>query len=59
MRLAKKAVVDADYQALAEFRYHIRCYLEFSDQAALRSGIEPKSAKSNGARAKVKARDKS
>jgi DNA-binding MarR family transcriptional regulator len=40
--LGKKALGDADYRALSEFRYHIRCYLEFSDQAARTSSIEPK-----------------
>jgi DNA-binding MarR family transcriptional regulator len=38
----KKHSVDADYQALAQFRYHIRRYLEFSDQAAKTRGIEPR-----------------
>ncbi len=33
---------EADYQALAAFRYHIRRYLDFSDQAAKAAGIEPK-----------------
>jgi DNA-binding MarR family transcriptional regulator len=37
-----KRVSDSDYRALAEFRYHIRRYLEFSDRAAKASGIEPK-----------------
>jgi len=32
----------ADYRALAEFRYHIRRYLEFSDQAAKAAGLEPR-----------------
>jgi DNA-binding MarR family transcriptional regulator len=31
-----------DYRALAEFRYHIRRYLEFSDESAKRAGLEPK-----------------
>jgi DNA-binding MarR family transcriptional regulator len=30
------------YRALAEFRYHIREYLHFSDQAAKLAGLEPK-----------------
>jgi DNA-binding MarR family transcriptional regulator len=30
-----------DYEALAEFRYHIRRFLHFSDQAARLSEIEP------------------
>jgi DNA-binding MarR family transcriptional regulator len=31
----------ADYQALAEFRYQIRRFLRFSEQAARRAGLEP------------------
>lgn len=31
----------ADYQALAEFRYQIRRFLHFSEQAARRAGLEP------------------
>ncbi len=30
------------YEALAEFRHHIRCYLDFADRAAKAVGIEPK-----------------
>src|SRR5689334_11461546 len=30
------------YRALAEFRYHIRQYLHFSDEAAKAAGLEPK-----------------
>ena len=30
-----------DYQALAEFRYHIRRFLHFSEQAARLSNVEP------------------
>ena len=41
-RQKKKTASGSDYRALAEFRYHIRRYLEFSDQAARASGIEPK-----------------
>ena len=33
---------DSDYQALAEFRFHIRRYLDFSDKAAKSAGMEPK-----------------
>jgi DNA-binding MarR family transcriptional regulator len=33
---------DSDYRALAEFRYHIRKYLDFSDEAAKAAGMEPK-----------------
>jgi DNA-binding MarR family transcriptional regulator len=30
-----------DYQALAEFRYHIRLYLRFAEQMARSGGLEP------------------
>jgi DNA-binding MarR family transcriptional regulator len=30
-----------DYQAMAELRYQIRCFLRFSENAARESGIEP------------------
>ncbi|HJT56793.1 MAG TPA: MarR family transcriptional regulator [Ktedonobacteraceae bacterium] len=30
-----------DYQALAEFRYQIRCFLHFSEQIAREAGLEP------------------
>jgi DNA-binding MarR family transcriptional regulator len=30
-----------DYQALAEFRYHIRKFLRFSERAAREAGVEP------------------
>src|SRR5262249_8989993 len=39
---AKRFVKDSDYRALAEFRYHINRYLDFSDQAAKTAGLEPK-----------------
>ena len=32
--MAAEKLKDADYQALAEFRYQIRCFLRFSEQAA-------------------------
>jgi DNA-binding MarR family transcriptional regulator len=32
---------DVDYQALADFRYEIRRYLNFSEQLARSAGIEP------------------
>jgi DNA-binding MarR family transcriptional regulator len=35
-------VQDSDYRALAEFRYHIHRYLDFSDKAAKAAGLEPK-----------------
>jgi len=31
----------SDYAALADFRYHIRRFLHFSEQAARRAGLEP------------------
>ena len=31
----------SDYAALAEFRYQIRRFLHFSEQAARRAGVEP------------------
>lgn len=31
----------AEYQALAEFRYQIRCFLHFSEQLAREAGVEP------------------
>lgn len=34
-------VNNSDYQALAEFRYHIRRFLRFSERAAREAGIEP------------------
>ena len=30
-----------EYQALAEFRYQLRCFLRFSEQAARAVGLEP------------------
>jgi len=32
----------SEYRALAQFRHHIRRYLDLSDHGARRSGIEPK-----------------
>jgi DNA-binding MarR family transcriptional regulator len=40
--LARTADKNSDYRALAEFRYHIHRYLDFSDQAAKAAGLEPK-----------------
>jgi DNA-binding MarR family transcriptional regulator len=37
----KTVVKDSDYRSLAQFRHHIRRYLEFSDHAARAAGIEP------------------
>jgi DNA-binding MarR family transcriptional regulator len=38
----KRVAKESDYRALAEFRYHIGRYLDFSDQAARAAGIEPR-----------------
>ena len=38
----KRAAKESDFRALAEFRYHIGRYLDFSDQAARAAGIEPR-----------------
>ena len=32
---------DAEYRALAEFRFHLRQFLRFSEQAARAAGVEP------------------
>ena len=37
-----RSAKQSDYRALAEFRYHIGRYLDFSDQAARAGGIEPR-----------------
>jgi DNA-binding MarR family transcriptional regulator len=34
-------ITDSEYRALAEFRYQIRRFLRFSEQAARASGLEP------------------
>jgi len=39
--LVKNTVADSEYRALAEFRRHIRRYLDVSDRAAKAAGIEP------------------
>jgi DNA-binding MarR family transcriptional regulator len=36
-----KDICEADYQALAEFRYHIRRFMHYSEQVARGAGIEP------------------
>ncbi len=33
---------DGDYAALADFRYELRCFQDFSEQAARRAGIAPR-----------------
>jgi len=35
-----KKLTLSDYEALAEFRYHIRCFLHFSEHAVKRAGLE-------------------
>jgi DNA-binding MarR family transcriptional regulator len=40
--MRKSPAAAAEYRALAEFRVHIRRYLDYSDQAAKAAGIEPK-----------------
>lgn len=42
MRAMDKATVTPNYQAMAEFRYQIRRFLRFSEQAAREAGVEPK-----------------
>jgi DNA-binding MarR family transcriptional regulator len=36
-----KSVRMSDYQALADFRYRIRCFVRFSEDAARQLGVEP------------------
>ena len=36
-----ETITDSDYRALAEFRYQIRRFLHFSEQAARTAGLEP------------------
>jgi DNA-binding MarR family transcriptional regulator len=38
----KRFPTQADYEALSEFRYLIRCFLEFSQNAAKAVGLAPK-----------------
>lgn len=37
-----KSLSPSGYQALAEFRYQIRCFLHFSEQASRKAGLEPR-----------------
>jgi len=37
-----RAITDADYRALSEFRYLLRCFLEFSQNAAKGVGLQPR-----------------
>ncbi len=42
MRMSRNDKIEqADYQALAEFRYQIRRFVRFSEEAARKAGIEP------------------
>ncbi len=41
MNLMSRSLSRGDYQALAEFRYRIRCFLNSSEQAARAAGVEP------------------
>jgi DNA-binding MarR family transcriptional regulator len=41
-RSAAKPLSQAEYEALAEFRYVIRCFLEFSQNAAREIGLTPR-----------------
>ena len=38
----ERKLTNQDFQALAEFRHRIRRFLHFSEQAARKSGLEPK-----------------
>jgi DNA-binding MarR family transcriptional regulator len=38
---AHQEISMAEYQALAEFRYQLRCFLHFSEKAAREVGLEP------------------
>jgi DNA-binding MarR family transcriptional regulator len=38
----KRLPTQADYEALSEFRYQIRCFLEFSQNAAEAAGLAPR-----------------
>jgi DNA-binding MarR family transcriptional regulator len=39
--MASRKLKDSDYKALGEFRYQIRRFLHFSEQAARAAGLEP------------------
>jgi DNA-binding MarR family transcriptional regulator len=39
---AKRRPTQADYEALSQFRYLIRCFLEFSQNAARTAGLTPR-----------------
>jgi DNA-binding MarR family transcriptional regulator len=40
--MSTRAVTDADYRALAAFRYELRRFLGFSERAARAAGLEPR-----------------
>jgi len=40
-RAGRKVMRDADYEALAQFRYQVRSFLAFSEAAAQRQGLTP------------------
>ena len=39
--MARKTVTAADYRALAEFRYRMRVFMQFSEDAAREAGLPP------------------
>jgi DNA-binding MarR family transcriptional regulator len=41
MKAESKKVNPSDYRALAEFRYRLRRFLRFSEEAARKAGLEP------------------
>lgn len=40
--MGNRRIMQADYTALAEFRYVLRCFLEFSENAAKEVGLTPR-----------------
>lgn len=40
--MAKKRLTQSDYSALAEFRYVLRRFLDFSEKAARKAGLTPR-----------------
>jgi DNA-binding MarR family transcriptional regulator len=42
VRVRKRVPSQADYEALSQFRYLIRCFLEFSQNAAQAAGLTPR-----------------
>jgi DNA-binding MarR family transcriptional regulator len=41
MTKESQSLTDADYARLADFRYAMRCFLEFSEIAAIKEGLTP------------------